>query len=201
MINTRSGLLYILMYTHIYFIYTTVKEIANNNLLYSTGNFSQYSVKSYMGKEFKKRLCVYAQVQLYLTPCDPMDCSPPGSSVHGILQARILEWVAMPSSTGSSRPRDQTRVSYVSFTARQILYCWTIRANNSLSAGIHQREECRVSPPSSPTPEGQYWAHYRSPGKGSGHPAVWVEVMILMRGQSGSRKLAAILFTAILASF
>ena len=38
-------------------------------------------------------------------------CSPPGSSVHGILQARILEWVAMPSSRGSSQPRDQTRVS------------------------------------------------------------------------------------------
>ena len=42
--------------------------------------------------------------------CDPMHCSPPGSSVHGILQARILEWVAIPFSRGSSRPRDQTRV-------------------------------------------------------------------------------------------
>ena len=41
--------------------------------------------------------------------CDPTDCSPPGSSVHGILQARILEWVAIPFSRGSSRPRDQTR--------------------------------------------------------------------------------------------
>ena len=41
---------------------------------------------------------------------DPMDCSLPGSSVHGILQERILEWVAMPSSRGSSRPRDRTRV-------------------------------------------------------------------------------------------
>ena len=40
-----------------------------------------------------------------------MDCSPPGFSVHGILQARILEWVAMPFSRGSSRPRDQTHVS------------------------------------------------------------------------------------------
>ena len=42
---------------------------------------------------------------------DPMDYSPPGSSVHGILQARILEWVAMPSSRGSSSPRDQTCIS------------------------------------------------------------------------------------------
>ena len=38
--------------------------------------------------------------------CGPMDCSPPGSSVHGILQARILEWVALPSCRGSSQPRD-----------------------------------------------------------------------------------------------
>ena len=44
--------------------------------------------------------------QSYPTLCNPMDCSPPGSSVHGILQARILEWVAMPSSRGSSQPRD-----------------------------------------------------------------------------------------------
>ena len=40
--------------------------------------------------------------KLCLTLCDPMDCSPPGSSVHGILQARILEWVAIPFSRGSS---------------------------------------------------------------------------------------------------
>ena len=50
-------------------------------------------------------------LQLYLTLCDAMDCSPPGSSVHGILQARILEWIAMPSSRDSSRPRDQIHVS------------------------------------------------------------------------------------------
>ena len=48
-------------------------------------------------------MCVYAQsLQSCLTLFDPMDCSPPGSSVHGILPARILEWVAMPSSRGSS---------------------------------------------------------------------------------------------------
>ena len=51
-----------------------------------------------------------------------MDCSPPASSVHGILQARILEWVAMPSSRGSSWPRDWTGVSYVSCIVRQFLY-------------------------------------------------------------------------------
>ena len=50
-------------------------------------------------------------LQSCLTLCNPMDCSPPGSSVHGILQARILEWVAMPSSRGSSQPRERTRIS------------------------------------------------------------------------------------------
>ena len=43
--------------------------------------------------------------------CDPIDCSLSGSSVHGVLQARILEWVARPSSRGSSQPRDRTSVS------------------------------------------------------------------------------------------
>ena len=50
--------------------------------------------------------------QSCLTLCDPMDCSLPGSSVHGILQARTLEWVAISFSRGSSRPRDRTQVSY-----------------------------------------------------------------------------------------
>ena len=51
--------------------------------------------------------------QLCLTLFNPMDCSPPGSSVHEILQARILEWVAIPFSRGSSQPRDQTWVSCI----------------------------------------------------------------------------------------
>ena len=51
--------------------------------------------------------CVHAKsLQSCLTVCDPMDCSLPGSSVHGILQARILKWVALPSLRGSSQPRD-----------------------------------------------------------------------------------------------
>ena len=55
---------------------------------------------------------VHAQsLQLCPTLSDPMDCSPPGSSVHGISQARKLEWVARPFSRGSSLPRDWTRIS------------------------------------------------------------------------------------------
>ena len=63
-------------------------------------------------------VCLCAEsLQLYPTLCDPKDCSPPGSSGHGISQVRLLEWVAISSPRGSSRPRDQTCVSCVSCTA------------------------------------------------------------------------------------
>ena len=56
------------------------------------------------------------------TLCDHTDCSPPGSSVHRVLQARILEWAAISSSRGSFQPRDWTAVFCVSCIGRQILY-------------------------------------------------------------------------------
>ena len=62
-------------------------------------------------------VCIHAQSS---SCCNTLDCSPPDSSVHGILQARILEYVAMPSCRVSSQPKDQTRISC---TGRQILYC------------------------------------------------------------------------------
>ena len=65
------------------------------------------------------------------TLCNPMNCSPPGSSVHRALQARILEWVAM-SSRGSSRPRDQT---WVSCTAGSLFTIWATR-----EAGVTSRK-------------------------------------------------------------
>ena len=61
-------------------------------------------------------------LQSCLILCNPMDQSPSGSSVRGILQAKILDWVAMPSSRGSSQPRDQTRIFNVSCVGRGILY-------------------------------------------------------------------------------
>ena len=61
-------------------------------------------------------------LQSWLTLCDSMDCSPTGSSVHGILQASILEWVAMASFRGSSQLKDGTPVSQVSCIKRQIVY-------------------------------------------------------------------------------
>ena len=57
--------------------------------------------------------CCYLVTKSRPTLYDPMDCSQPGSSIHGILQARILEWVAISFSRGSSRPRDRTLVSCI----------------------------------------------------------------------------------------
>ena len=78
-------------------------------------------------------VCVYVCVlvtQLCLTFCDPLDRSPPASSVHGILQARILEWTAVPFSRGSSQPRDWTQVSHV---AGRLFTVWATRKAHLLS--------------------------------------------------------------------
>ena len=69
-------------------------------------------------------VCIYVfkSLQSCLTLCDPMDDSPRGSSVHGILQARVLVWGAEPSSKGSSWPRNHTCASYLSCIGRKVLY-------------------------------------------------------------------------------
>ena len=92
--------------------------------------------------------------QLCLTLCNPIDCSPLGSSVHGVFQARILEWVAISFSRGSSWPRDQTQVSCIAgrlfvlsvqFSSVQLLSCvwlfadpWIAARQASLSITISQ---------------------------------------------------------------
>ena len=74
---------------------------------------------------------------LCLTLCDPMDCSLPGSSVYGILQARIVEWMTMPFSRGSSPPRDQTLgLLHLLHLHRRILYGW--------ATGDAQPQYCKV---------------------------------------------------------
>ena len=74
----------------------------------------------------KTYACVYVCSVTELCPnlCDPMDCSPPGSSVHRILQARILEWVAISCSRISSRPRNRTQVSCI---AGRVFTTWPTR--------------------------------------------------------------------------
>ena len=112
----------------IYSISVTVFD-KNKVILYCTGNYIQYIVTN-NNEKIWKRLCIYSlyiyiyiyvyrnvcvhayQVaQLCLTLYDPMDCSPPGSSVQKLFQARILEWVALSSSMGSFWPRNWTHTS------------------------------------------------------------------------------------------
>ena len=70
-------------------------------------------------------MCMYVKAaQLCLILCDPMDCSLPGSSIHGILQARILEWVAISFSRGSSQPRNGTQVFRI---AGRLFMIWATR--------------------------------------------------------------------------
>ena len=73
--------------------------------------------------------CAVLVAQLGPTLCDPMDCSPSGSSVHGIFPARILESIVISSSRGSSSPWDWIQVSCVSYSSRQVLHhCTTWEA-------------------------------------------------------------------------
>ena len=67
-------------------------------------------------------VCLVAQV--CPTLCDPLYCSPPGCTVRGTFQARILEWVAISSSRGFSQPRCRIQASYISCIGRQVLYHW-----------------------------------------------------------------------------
>ena len=111
--------------------------ITNEDLLYGTGNSVQCYRAAWMGGEFggmdtypckAESLCCPPETmatllmgyesesevaQSFPTLCDPMDCSLPGSSVHGIFQARVLEWLAISFSRGSSRPKDWTGVSHI----------------------------------------------------------------------------------------
>jgi len=107
----------------------------------------------------KYDLCFQCQPKIYLlvhskllqsclTLCDPMDCSLPGSSVRGILQARILEWVAISSSRESSQPMNQTHTSYVSFIGRQVffvLFCFLLfwATRKALNMYLRNSQESR----------------------------------------------------------
>ena len=81
---------------------------------------------------------MYSAAQSCPTLCDPKDCSLPGSSVHGLFQARILEWVTISSSRGSSQPRNRTCVSFI---GRLILYCQATRESLGYVLDV-QRKHC-----------------------------------------------------------
>ena len=83
------------------------------------------------------------------TLCNPTDCGPPGSSVHGIFQARILEWVAICSSRGSSPPRDWTHFCCVSCIAEDCLllsHWWSPICSNRCWCHHSLSEKCKSRP-------------------------------------------------------
>ena len=84
--------------------------------------------------------------QLCPTLCDPMDYSRPSSSVHGVLLARILEWVAIPFSRRSSRPKDWTQVSHI---AGRVFTVWTTRKspNNGRTKHVLYKEWMKFKSP------------------------------------------------------
>ena len=81
---------------------------------------------SYKHKWYFTWSCICLVAQLWLTLFDAMDGSLPGSSVCGIFQARILEWVAVPFARGSSQPRDRTNVFCASYIASGFFACWAL---------------------------------------------------------------------------
>ena len=108
-------------------------------------------------------VCVYVRAKsLQSCPafCNLMDCSPPGSSVHGILQERILEWVAMPSSWGYSSPRDWTHITSPALAGRffttsatwEALARTAAAASASLQSCLTLCDPIDGSPPGSATP-------------------------------------------------
>ena len=86
------------------------------------GTYLTSYIKTNSKMEQRPKCMLAKSLQSCLTLLDPMECSQSDSSVHGILQARIMEWVAIPFSRGSSQPRDRTSISYVSCTGWQVLY-------------------------------------------------------------------------------
>ena len=121
-------------------------------------------------------MCVCAKsLESCLTLGDPMDCSPPGSFVRGIIRARILEWVAMPSFRGSCQPRDRTHISRGSYIAggfittephiREAPYKTPVPTNDDLFAWLpwsqlfhHENVEPEVS--------ADTWASFSIPNSG-----------------------------------
>ena len=121
------------IFTHVHFSYwdffraskwelTHLKGQGNSNTVCSYLEWHCLLIQTNVPELGKSGMCVCVCAQSCPTPLDPTDCSPPGSSVHGILLARILKWVAISYSRGSSQPKDQTRVSGISWVGKWVLY-------------------------------------------------------------------------------
>ena len=128
--------------------------------------------KTWGTKQIKLNRCLFytwkALVsQLCLPVCDPMDCSLPGSSVHGILQAGILKWVAVPFSRGPSWPRDRTQLSCI---AGRFFTIWATREAPVLHMLLSHFSRVRLCA----TPETA--AHQAPPSLGFSRQEYWSEL-------------------------
>ena len=110
---------------------------SDDHCIYYCGqeSFRRNGVALIVNKRVWNAVCEVAQSCPTLS--DPMDCSPPGSSVHGILRARILEWVAISFSRGSSQARDPTRVSHI---AGRCFILWATREALKCSTWMQSQE-------------------------------------------------------------
>ena len=113
---------------------------SNQGILNSKQNF--HKISRWLECILKlEKACVH--VCSVISTRDLMNCSPPNFSFHGILQARILEWIAISSSSGSSSHKDQTHISWIPCFRRQIIYHWAIWEAINLRGphkhvGLHQ---------------------------------------------------------------
>ena len=124
-------------------LFNLISEIGKSSLwMTHTGNqttllqlslyFPQFNYLSHMESYSQTSLCCVCVVQSCLILCNPMDYSLPDSSAHGILQARILKWVAIPFSRGSSQPRDRIWVSRIEGRL------FTVRATREAQLGYYK---------------------------------------------------------------
>ena len=104
-----------------------VKGIHDKDLIFHLETSEKTLLLQGCGLEITAAVKICSVAQLCLPFCDPMDCSSPSSSVHGIFQAGILGWIASSFSRGSSRPRNRTQVPCVSCIAGSLFTRWPSR--------------------------------------------------------------------------
>ena len=147
--NTGVSCYFLLQLDHVLSELLTMTHpccVALHGMLIASLSYTSPFTETRLWPMKNKKICIRVCVCIYiyehthslqssLTLCDPMDCSPPGASVHGILQARILEWVDISYSRGSSGPRDWT-------TSLKLLH-WQL---GSLPLGTEASKEVVSSP-------------------------------------------------------
>ena len=117
------------------------KSIWNGYVLYDS-NYMTFFPRQNFGDS--KRISESEVAQSCPTLCDPVDCSLPGSSVHGFFQARVLEWGAVSFSRGSSHPRDWTQVSCI---AGRCFNLWATREVNKIEVDVFLELSCFLNDP------------------------------------------------------